>query len=169
MEVESDDAPDPMQHVRVPHSEIIQICEKLEMVCLSESDADTSLELTDLLCKFHGESVRRDCGMQSKRHWMAFGSRRSYSYGKCHSWTELAHVYACSSRTETFDAASYVLSHGYAAGFKLVSLNACLAALAAIVSIKHQEVTRGDEEKLKADALAALGDGGKTRTGDDKV
>lgn len=61
---------------------------------------------------------------------------------------------------------SYVLSHGYAAGFKLVFiLNACMAAVAAIVGffmIKHKELTRGDEEKLRAKAIAALRDGSKT-------
>ncbi|KAF8549825.1 MFS general substrate transporter [Imleria badia] len=69
--------------------------------------------------------------------------------------------------------ASYVLSHGYAAGFELVFiLNACLAAVAAIVSffmIKHKDLTRGDDEKLKAEALVALRDGGKTQTDVEKV
>lgn len=69
--------------------------------------------------------------------------------------------------------ASYVLSHGYAAGFELVFiLNACLAAIAAIVSffmIKHKELTRDDEEKLKAEALAALRDGGRAENDLEKV
>ncbi|KAF8553275.1 hypothetical protein OG21DRAFT_1266446 [Imleria badia] len=65
--------------------------------------------------------------------------------------------------------ASYVLSHGYAAGFELVfMLNACLAAVAAIASffmINHTELTRGDEEIFRAaSALAALRDGDKTQT-----
>ncbi|KAF8440003.1 major facilitator superfamily-domain-containing protein [Boletus edulis BED1] len=62
---------------------------------------------------------------------------------------------------------SYVLLHGYAAGFELVFiLNACLAAVAAIVSffmIKHTELTRSDEETLRAEALVALHDGGETQ------
>jgi len=69
--------------------------------------------------------------------------------------------------------ASYVLSHGYAAGFELVFiLNACLAAVAAIASffmIKHTELTRGDEEKLRAEALAALRDGGKAQNDTEKA
>ncbi|KAN0079872.1 Major facilitator superfamily domain containing protein [Tylopilus felleus] len=69
--------------------------------------------------------------------------------------------------------ASYVLSHGYAAGFELVFiLNACLAAIAAIVSffmIKHKDLTRDDEEKLKAEALAALRDGGRAENDLEKV
>ena len=69
--------------------------------------------------------------------------------------------------------ASYVLSHGYAAGFELVfTLNACLAAVAAIAAffmIKHKELTRGDEGKLRAEALAALRDGGKARDDAEKV
>lgn len=69
--------------------------------------------------------------------------------------------------------ASYVLSHGYTAGFELVFiLNACLAAVAAIAGffmIKHKELTRGDEEKLRAEALAALRDGGKAQNDAEKV
>lgn len=69
--------------------------------------------------------------------------------------------------------ANYVLSHGYAAGFELVFiLNACLAAVAAIVSffmIKHKDLTRGDEEKLRAEALAALRDNGMTQHDVEKV
>ncbi|KAH0834101.1 MFS general substrate transporter [Lanmaoa asiatica] len=61
--------------------------------------------------------------------------------------------------------AGSVLSHGYTRGFKLVFiLNACLAVIAAVASffmIKHKELTRDDEEKLRAEALAALRDGGK--------
>lgn len=63
--------------------------------------------------------------------------------------------------------ASYALSHGYTSGIKLVFvLNACLAAVAAVASffmIKHKELTRGDEVKLREEALAALRDRGKAR------
>ena len=74
----------------------------------------------------------------------------------------------------TSSMASYVLSHGYTGGFELVFiLNACLAAVAAVASffmIKHKELTRGDEEKLRAEALAGLRDGGKGRNdGAEKV
>lgn len=69
--------------------------------------------------------------------------------------------------------ASYVLSHGYTAGFRLVFiLNASLAAAAAITSffmIKHQDLTRDDEEKLRAEALAALRDASQGQNGDEKV
>ena len=61
--------------------------------------------------------------------------------------------------------ASHILSHGYATGFELVFiLNGCLASVAAIVSffmIKHKDLTKGDEEKLRAEALAAFRDGRK--------
>lgn len=69
--------------------------------------------------------------------------------------------------------ASYVLSHGYTEGFKVVFiLNASLAAVAAIAGffmIKHKELMRGDEEKLRAEALAALRDGNKEQNGTEKV
>ena len=69
--------------------------------------------------------------------------------------------------------ANYVLSHGYAAGFELVfTLNACLAAVAAITSfflINHTELTRGDEEKFRVEVLATLRDGNKTQTDFEKV
>lgn len=52
--------------------------------------------------------------------------------------------------------AAYILSHGYTKGFRTVFiLHGCLAALATITSIlmiKHKELTRGDEERLKTEA-----------------
>ncbi|KIN97778.1 hypothetical protein M404DRAFT_31984 [Pisolithus tinctorius Marx 270] len=48
------------QVVPVPRSEIIQLCEKLELACILESDADTSLELVRHLRKFHGEMCRKE-------------------------------------------------------------------------------------------------------------
>ena len=48
--------------------------------------------------------------------------------------------------------------HGYTSGFRTVFiLNACLSALATLASIlliKQQDLTRGDEEKLRAEAKA---------------
>ena len=60
MEVESDDEElgDTVAH-SIPGFEIIQIC-KLEMVCISESDAGTSLGLSHLLCKFGGEMHQKE-------------------------------------------------------------------------------------------------------------
>lgn len=56
------------------------------------------------------------------------------------------------------DEAAYILVHGYTKGFRdFFILHASLAALAALTSmfmIKHKELTRGDEEKLKAEAGA---------------
>ena len=53
--------------------------------------------------------------------------------------------------------ADFIL-HGYTSGFRTVFiLNACLSAFATIVSIlmiKQQELTRPDEERLKAEAKA---------------
>ncbi|KAK7025996.1 hypothetical protein VNI00_015827 [Paramarasmius palmivorus] len=57
-------------------------------------------------------------------------------------------------------AALYILSKGYTKGFRSVFiLNACLAVVATLVSItmiKHKELVRGDEEKLKLKALEEL-------------
>ncbi|KAE9398876.1 MFS general substrate transporter [Gymnopus androsaceus JB14] len=56
--------------------------------------------------------------------------------------------------------ASYILSNGYNKGFKDVFyLNASLTTLAfitAVVMIKHKELLRGDEDKLKMEAKEAL-------------
>ncbi|KIJ64372.1 hypothetical protein HYDPIDRAFT_133160 [Hydnomerulius pinastri MD-312] len=66
--------------------------------------------------------------------------------------------------------AAYALSNGYTKGFKFVFvLNACLAAVATLASvfmIKHKELMRGDEEKLRAEARRLLGEGqeGRKRT-----
>ncbi|KIK55001.1 hypothetical protein GYMLUDRAFT_48202 [Collybiopsis luxurians FD-317 M1] len=57
-------------------------------------------------------------------------------------------------------AASLILTKGYTTGFQhLFFLNAALGALATVVSftmIKHKELLRGDEEKLKQEGLAML-------------
>lgn len=60
IEIESDDDDIQPHAAPVPRSEILQMCEKLEMACMSESDANTSLELTRLLRKFHGELRRKE-------------------------------------------------------------------------------------------------------------
>ncbi|KAF9238665.1 major facilitator superfamily domain-containing protein [Melanogaster broomeanus] len=56
--------------------------------------------------------------------------------------------------------AAYALLHGYTAGFRILFiLNACLASVAAITSIfmiKHEELTRGDEDRLRAEARQVL-------------
>lgn len=56
--------------------------------------------------------------------------------------------------------ASLILTQGYTKGFRnLFFLNASLGALATVVSftmVKHKELLRGDEEKLKEEGLAAL-------------
>lgn len=56
--------------------------------------------------------------------------------------------------------ASLILSKGYTTGFQhLFFLNASLGALATVVSftmVKHKELMRGDEEKLKEEGLAAF-------------
>ncbi|KAJ3799380.1 MFS general substrate transporter [Lentinula aff. detonsa] len=56
--------------------------------------------------------------------------------------------------------ASLILTQGYTTGFRnLFFLNASLGALATVVSftmVKHKELLRGDEEKLKQEGLAAL-------------
>ncbi|KAF9238661.1 MFS general substrate transporter [Melanogaster broomeanus] len=56
--------------------------------------------------------------------------------------------------------AAYALLHGYTAGFRILFiLNACLASVATITSIfmiKHKELTRGDEERLRAEAQQEL-------------
>jgi len=63
--------------------------------------------------------------------------------------------------------ASNILLHGYTRGFRWVFLlNASLASLAVVVSvfmIKHKELTRGDDEALKAEAKKASGTEGKHR------
>ena len=60
MEIKSDDE-DTQPHVApLPHSEILEMCEKLEMICMSESDPNTSLELPQLLRKFCGELRRQE-------------------------------------------------------------------------------------------------------------
>ncbi|KIJ12257.1 hypothetical protein PAXINDRAFT_14880 [Paxillus involutus ATCC 200175] len=60
--------------------------------------------------------------------------------------------------------ASYALTHGYTAGFKFVFiLNACLVGVATVSSIfmiKHKELVRGDEEKLRAEARQLLENSG---------
>lgn len=51
-------------------------------------------------------------------------------------------------------------------------VNASLTAIAAIVAffmIKHKELTRGDEEKLRTEALAALRDGNRGQNNAEKV
>ena len=60
IEIESDDDDTQPHAAPVPRSEILQMCEKLEMACMSESDANTSLELTRLLRKFRGELRRKE-------------------------------------------------------------------------------------------------------------
>ena len=56
--------------------------------------------------------------------------------------------------------AAFILSHGYIRGFRTVFiLNAALSALATVVSIfmiRHKELIRGDEEKLRAEAKKSL-------------
>ncbi|KAJ3771995.1 MFS general substrate transporter [Lentinula raphanica] len=58
------------------------------------------------------------------------------------------------------NVASLILTQGYTTGFRhLFFLNASLGALATVVSftmVKHKELLRGDEEKLKQEGLAAL-------------
>ncbi|KIK80217.1 hypothetical protein PAXRUDRAFT_766505 [Paxillus rubicundulus Ve08.2h10] len=60
--------------------------------------------------------------------------------------------------------ASYALTHGYTVGFKFVFiLNACLAGAATVSSIfmiKHKELMRGDEQRLRAEAQQVLENGG---------
>ncbi|KAG6369452.1 MFS general substrate transporter [Boletus reticuloceps] len=60
--------------------------------------------------------------------------------------------------------ATYALTHGYTQGFKYVFvLNACLASVATLASIfmiKHKELDRGDEERLREEANRLL-EGGK--------
>jgi hypothetical protein len=55
--------------------------------------------------------------------------------------------------------ASFILLHGYTKGFRdIFILNACLAAVATITSItmiKHKELTRADDEKLKLEGKRA--------------
>src|SRR6202034_2189036 len=61
--------------------------------------------------------------------------------------------------------ASNILFHGYTRGYRSVFLlNASLASVAVVVSvfmIKHKELTRGDDEALKAEAKKAIGMEGK--------
>ncbi|KAF5389690.1 hypothetical protein D9757_006024 [Collybiopsis confluens] len=58
------------------------------------------------------------------------------------------------------NAASLILTEGYTTGFqRLFYLNASLGALATVVSftmVKHKELLRGDEEKLKQEGIAML-------------
>jgi len=58
--------------------------------------------------------------------------------------------------------ASYILQHGYNKGFRSVFiLNASLTAVATITSIfmiKHKELTRHDDEKLKNEARQEVKD-----------
>ncbi|KAF8551553.1 MFS general substrate transporter [Imleria badia] len=59
--------------------------------------------------------------------------------------------------------AAYALAHGYTQGFKSVFvLNACLASVATLASIfmiKHKELVRGDEERLREEAKQLLESG----------
>ncbi|KIJ08503.1 hypothetical protein PAXINDRAFT_18367 [Paxillus involutus ATCC 200175] len=68
--------------------------------------------------------------------------------------------------------ASYALTRGYTAGFKSVFiLNACLAGVATVSSIfmiKHKELMRGDEQKLRAEARQVLENGGNGEKGGSK-
>ncbi|KAF9238663.1 MFS general substrate transporter [Melanogaster broomeanus] len=65
--------------------------------------------------------------------------------------------------------AAYVLLHGYTAGFRILFiLNACLASVGTITSIfmiKHQELIRGDEEILRAEARQVLESSGSGKPG----
>ncbi|KIK92283.1 hypothetical protein PAXRUDRAFT_147666 [Paxillus rubicundulus Ve08.2h10] len=73
----------------------------------------------------------------------------------------------------TRSQAGYVLSHGYTTGFKIIFiLNACLACLATIASvfmIKHKDLTRGDEERLKEEARQMLHSGGEAASLDKRT
>ena len=60
MEIKSDDEDTQPCVAPLPRSEILEMCEKLEMICMSESDTNTSLELSQLLHKFHGELHRQE-------------------------------------------------------------------------------------------------------------
>ena len=60
VEIKSDDEDTQPCAAPLPHSEILEMCEKLEMICMSESDPNTSLELPRLLRKFHGELRRQE-------------------------------------------------------------------------------------------------------------
>ena len=57
------------------------------------------------------------------------------------------------------DSMAVTILDGYTKGFRIVFiLNACLSALAAITSflmIRHKELSRGDEDQLKAAAQAS--------------
>ncbi|KAF8440035.1 major facilitator superfamily domain-containing protein [Boletus edulis BED1] len=70
--------------------------------------------------------------------------------------------------------ATYALAHGYTQGFKFVFvLNACLASVATLTSIfmiKHKELDRGDEERLREEANRLLegGKGKESRPGMEK-
>lgn len=65
------------------------------------------------------------------------------------------------------DSMAVTILDGYTDGFRVVFiLNACLSALAAVVSflmIRHKELSRGDDEHLKA----AAGRAGSEKTKDD--
>ncbi|KAF9221725.1 MFS general substrate transporter, partial [Gyrodon lividus] len=60
----------------------------------------------------------------------------------------------------TSSQAAYALTHGYTEGFKFVFvLNACLASVATLASIfmiKHKELIREDEQRLRAEAQLML-------------
>ncbi|KAI3596409.1 mfs drug transporter [Moniliophthora roreri] len=72
----------------------------------------------------------------------------------------LSHPFNTTSLGITPTSAEYILAKGYNKGFRSVFiLNACLAVVATLVSImmiKHKELVRGDEEKLKLKALEEL-------------
>ncbi|KAJ6614575.1 hypothetical protein B0H10DRAFT_140908 [Mycena sp. CBHHK59/15] len=55
------------------------------------------------------------------------------------------------------ETATYILDHGYTKGFSsLFILNACLTVLATLVSIvmiKNKELSRGDEDQLRNQAI----------------
>ncbi|KAH0835461.1 hypothetical protein J3R83DRAFT_9097 [Lanmaoa asiatica] len=55
VEIESDDEDTQPRAAPIPRCEILEMCEKLERICMSESDANTALELPRLLRKFRGE------------------------------------------------------------------------------------------------------------------
>ena len=54
VEINSEDEEDIQPMTPISCSEIIQLCEKLEMACLTQIDVDTLLELTRQLRRFRG-------------------------------------------------------------------------------------------------------------------
>ena len=60
VEIELDDEDTQPHAAPLPCSKILEMCEKLEMTCMSESDTNTSLELLRLLHKFRGELHRQE-------------------------------------------------------------------------------------------------------------